>query len=178
VPNFVPNLSQVEIAKRSGFEVVGADGAGKLFYVQNLQRADAEHVEVDMRRGLESVNCCSHVSIHKQPCQHMVCVFWKYEMMSTARKVDLCVKKFWPKWARAQVLLQAYKTKRIARPHMYGGPFIGDDADRIGMPIQRSKPKGRPKKARFKYRKRTVKSIAKVMPRVFHAQYSSVLEFF
>ena len=135
-------------------------------------------MEVDMRREMESVNCCSYVHIHKQPCQHMVCVFWKYEMMSTARKVDNCVNKFWPKWARARRLLDAYKPKSIARPHMYGGPFIGDDADRIGVPIQKAKPRGRHRKARFKYRKRTVESVAKAMPRVFHAQYASMLEFF
>jgi len=169
---------QVELAKRSGFAVVSGDGAGKLFYVKNVTKADAEHVEVDMRRGMASVNCCAHVHIHKQPCQHMVCVFWKQDMMSTNRKVAHCVGKFWPKWAQATIVLQSYKTKSIGRPRMYGGPFIGDAADHIKPPKQTAKKRGRPKKNRYKGRKQSVKAIAERLPIVYHQFYANVLSFF
>ena len=171
-------LLQVELAKRSAFAVVGGDGSGKLFYVKNVTKADAEHIEVDMRRDMASVDCCAHVHIHKQPCQHMVCVFWKCEMMSTNRKVDHCVKKFWPKWAQAQNVLNAYRSKSIARAQIYGGPFNGNDEDRILPPKQRKKRMGRPKEKRYTYRKRTVKDIVESMPILYHAQYASVLNFF
>ena len=39
------HCAQVELAKRSGYAVVSGDGAGKLFYVQNMQKADAEQIQ-------------------------------------------------------------------------------------------------------------------------------------
>ena len=184
VPN-VPNVSkmcpkcaQVELAKRSGYTVVSGDGVSKLFYLDNMNEADADLKEVDMRRGMQSVNCCEHVHIHKQPCRHMVCVFWKLGMLRGKRKVAQCVNKFWPKWSIANVLLQAYISKSVARPQIYGGKFVGNHDDRIKPPKQSAKKRGRPKKKRYKYRKQTVKSIKQRMPTVYNAQYASVLDYF
>ena len=180
VPN-VPkcaNCFQVELAKRSGYQVVSGDGVSKLFYVQNMNEADTEQLEVDMRRGMKSVDCCEHVHVHKQPCRHMVCVFWKLGMLTSKRKVRTCINTFWPKWAQADVLLQAYANKSVARPHIYGGPFVGNAEDHVAPPKQSAKKRGRPKKKRYTGRKQTVKSIKARMPIVYNAQYASVLDFF
>ena len=178
MPTNCAHCAQVEIAKRTGYQVVRGDGAGKLYYVKDLSKPDGKQYEVDMRRDLSSVDCCAHVSIHRQPCRHMVCVFWKQGMMSTPRKVRQVVNKFWPKWAQAVNYLQAYQEKRIARPQIYAGKFTGDPNDCIGAPKQRKKKPGRPKKKRFTSRRQTVQDIKNRLPTVHHAEYASVLEYF
>ena len=80
-----------------------------------MNEADTEQLEVDMRRGMKSVDCCEHVHVHKQPCRHMVCVFWKLGMLTSKRKVRTCINTFWPKWTQSDVLLQAYTNKSVAR---------------------------------------------------------------
>ena len=172
------HCAQVELAKRSGYAVVSGDGAGKLFYVQNMQKADGEQIEVDMRDGMKSVDCCAYVHMHRQPCRHMVPIFWKFNMMNGARGVAQCVNNFWPKWAKAVTLLQAYQSKSVARPKIYAGKFVGDAADRIAPPKQGVKKRGRPKKKRYRYKKQTVQSIIDKLPTVYNERYGAVLQFF
>ena len=88
------HCAQVELAKRSGYVVVSGDGAGKLYYVKNIAKADGKQYEVDMRRGMDTVDCCEHVCEHKQPCRHMVCVFWQQKMLSNQRKMKQVVHDF------------------------------------------------------------------------------------
>ena len=172
------HCAQVELAKRSGYVVVSGDGAGKLYYVKNITKADGKQYEVDMRRGMDTVDCCEHVWQHNQPCRHMVCVFWQQNMLSNQRKMKQVVHDFWPKWAVAENYVRAYAGQRIARPEIYAGKFTGNPDECLGAPKQKKKKRGRPKKQRYRFRGKTVQDIKDVMPTVYHAEYASCLEYF
>ena len=81
---------------------------------------------------------------------------------STATTIYACTK------------VKSFGNQKCTRAHIYVGP---DDL-RVLRPTQRPKKRGRPKTARYKWKRRTVKSVAESMGRVYHAHYQDVLEHF
>ena len=107
---------------------------------------------------------CHDYVAHRQPCRHMCVVFYEMELFG---KDDVTTKQtirdFWPRWAQADVYLQSYRGKAVLRPATYVGVFQGDDTDKILPPESGPKPRGRPRKKRFKKLPRTVETIKKTM---------------
>ena len=167
---------QTEYAKRSGYEVT-AGGTNSVFYVKDTKSPDGKEFEVDITRGLTTVKCCAYVTKHLQPCQHMIPVFYQRNMMSTARATRATIATFWPRWALAENYQQMYAGKNVLRPQLYSGPFEGPEEDRLLAPIQTSKPRGRPKKKRYKWKPKTVKQVAEWLPVVYNEEYSAVCAF-
>ena len=87
---------QKEIAKRCGRRVTAA-GTQDIYYVKSIDTAEGKEHEVDLRKGLTSVECCAYVSTYQLPCRHCIPVFYKREMLSTKRKSLATVERFWPK---------------------------------------------------------------------------------
>jgi hypothetical protein len=136
---------QTEIAKRSGVQVTGC---GRTVYqLQDMRSADGKKYEVD----LENLDCCDYVHTHQLPCRHMVPVFHSRSMMSSPRKVQQCIAKFWPKWALASEYIKIYEPRAIHIPPVYSGPFVGPDEQRLKPPIQKHRKRGRPKKERYRW---------------------------
>ena len=166
-------LGQVEVAKRAGQEVVSS-GSG-VYYVQDVRRADARTHEV----LLNKMQCCNYVVMHKQPCRHMVCVFHKCGMLGGTRRVtEQTIRKFWPKCFLSDNYQKMYQNKSLRQPEVYTGKYLGPDHLRVLRPRQRPTKRGRPKKKRYTWKRRTVASVAANMTTVTHAHYHDVLEFF
>jgi len=165
--------TQVAIAKRSGQEVTSS-GAG-VYYVQDVRRADGRTHEVLLQRQ----KCCNYVVMHKQPCRHMVCVFHHENLLGGSRRnTDATIRRYWPKYFHSDNYLRMYKGKIIRQPEVYSGPYLGPDALRVLRPTQRPKKRGLPKTARYKWKRKTAKSVAESMGRVYHAHSQEVLEHF
>ena len=97
---------QVEIARRTKYEVTPA-GNG-IFYVQDQGRADAEQYEVN----LDKPACCSYLLEHKQPCRHLVCVFFKEGMLGpNRRQARQTLEKYWPKCFHAEKVRDLYANR-------------------------------------------------------------------
>ncbi len=158
--------------------MTSADGAGKLYYVKNVTKPEGKEYEVDLRNDMKSLNCCDHVLVHLQPCRHCVPVFWKEGMLSSPRKVGETINRYWPKWARVDTYLQTYANRSIAKPELHAGTFRGPETDRLLPPAQPHKRRGRPKKKRYRFRKKTKKSVEEAMPTVHDAYYADVLTYF
>ena len=85
---------------------------------------------------------------------------------------------FWPKCFLSDNYHKMYKNKSLRQPEVYSGKYLGPDHLRVLRPTQRPKKRGRPKKKRYTWKRRTVASVAANMTTVTHAQYHDVLEFF
>lgn len=168
---------QTEYAKRTGLVVTPGGGGELVFYVENLQTADHNVYEVDFRRGLASVKCCHYATKHKLPCKHMVPIFHSRGMMATQRKARATILKFWSRWALADNYRDMYRGKQALRPKISNGPFVGPVEDELQAPVQTQRKRGRPKKARYKCKPKTVKTVADWFPQVYHPQYARVLQF-
>ena len=165
--------TQVAVAKRSGQEVTSS-GAG-VYYVQDVRRADGRTHEV----LLQNQKCCEYVIMHKQPCRHMVCVFHHEKLLGgSTRNTDATIRRYWPKYFHSDNYLRMYKDKVIRQPEVYSGPYTGPNDLRVLRPNQRPKKRGRPKTARYKWKRRTLKSVEESMGRISHAHYQEVLEHF
>lgn len=107
-------------------------------------------------------------------------IVWHFtgDLGHSSRKVAATVAKWWPKWCKSKYYVQMYKDKSIRIPKTYAGPFTGEDDDKCEPPTQAHRRPGRPKKARYKGPKKTVKSVKQQMPIVYHSEYASVLEYF
>ena len=169
-------MLQNEIAKRTGYEVTRG-GTTQVYYVKNNKSAEGKEYEVDFTKKLDSVACCVYVAKNELPCRHCIPVFYKRGMFSNRRKSEATIAAFWPKWARADVYRDMYAGKSVLRPELYAGPFTGPNEDRRKEPVQDHKPRGRPKKARYRGKKKTVKSIKQALPTVYHPYYEEIMEF-
>ena len=161
------------MAKRAGQEVVssGAD----IYYVQDIRRADARTHEVQLNK----MQCCNYVVMHRQPCRHMVCVFHKCGMLGSGKRVtEQTIRKFWPKCFLSDNYQKMYQNKSLRQPKVYAGKYLGPAHLVVGRPTQRPKKRGRPKKQRYTWKRKTVASVAANMTTVTHAHYQNVLEFF
>ena len=160
------------MAKRAGQEVVSS-GDG-VYYVQDVRRADAKTHEVLLNKK----QCCNYVVMHKQPCRHMVCVFHKCAMLGGSRRVtEQTIKSFWPKYFHSDVYQKMYQNKSLRQPEVYSGKYLGPQHLVVLRPTQRPKKRGRPKKARYRWKRRTVASVAASMGPITHLHYQNVLEF-
>ena len=164
--------AQTEYAKRTGYKVTAGGTAG-VYYVQDMNTADAKEYEVNLNKP----DCCHYVRMHLQPCQHMVPVFVKRDMFATRRATMKTIKQFWPKWALAMECLKHYTGKSVRRPAMYSGPFVGDDADRLVRPVQKPRKRGRPKRNRYVWKKTTAKSVAEQLPTVYNPDFGVATQF-
>ena len=165
--------TQVEVAKRAGQEVVSS-GAGT-YYVKDVTRADGRRHEV----LLEQQKCCNYVVMHKQPYRHFVCVFHKEGLLGHSKRNTMqTIRKFWPKYFYSDNYLKMYEDKTIRQPEIYAGKYVGPEHLRVGSPVQRPKKRGRPKTARYRSKRRTVKDVRESMGPLTHAYYLQVLEHF
>ena len=164
---------QVAIAKRAGQEVTSS-GEG-VFYVEDVQNAGGKTYEVVLDRP----KCCDHAIMHKQPCRHMVCVFHKAEMLGGSQRTSQqTIRRFWPKCFHCDVYKRMYAGKVIRQPEIYTGPYLGPDSLRILKPNQRPAKRGRPKRKRFQWKRKTVKDVINSMGHIeYHSYYQEVLEF-
>ena len=168
-----PTHHQVAIAKRAGQEVTSS-GAG-VYYVTNVRSADSRMHEVLLDRK----KCCDYVIMHRQPCRHMVCVFHKQGLLgNNKRATEQTIRKFWPKYLHSDNYLKMYEGKTIRQPLLYTGEYTGPDELRIRRPRQPKRKRGRPKIARYKWKRRTVKDVEMQMGPPTHAYYQQVLHFF
>ena len=164
-----PCCAQTEIVKRAGTTCTGMGGA--VYYLTNA-RSHKEY-EVD----LENPDCCHYVHTHTLPCRHMLVVFYSRNMLGSKRKVCQCLNRYWPKWALAQEYVRLYEGRSIRAPPVYTGPSTGSAEDNIGIPLQTQKKRGRPKKARYRYKPKTVNDVATRMPTVYNAEFADALHF-
>ena len=163
---------QVEIARRTNYEVTPA--GNRIFYVQDKGRADAEQYEVN----LDKPECCCYQLEHKQPCRHMVCVFFKEGMLGpNQRRARQTLEKYWPKCFHAEKVKALYANRGVRLPQIYCGKFQGPDGERILPPAQRPARRGRPKKARYRYKPKTLRDVEATRPTVFNPDYTDVIEF-
>jgi len=164
--------NQTEIAKRAGF-VVQPGGSNGIYYVKDVRTAEGKEYEVN----LDKPECCAYVSMHKQPCRHMVPVLYSQGLMGTARATQASLHRFWPKWALAQRYKDMYTGKSIRKPKLYTGPYVGPEADRLGPPKITKKKRGRPKRKRYRFKAQTVKTVQERLPVVYNVEYNAVLEY-
>ena len=165
--------TQVAVAQRSGQEVTSS-GAG-VYYVQDVRRADGRTHEV----LLDKQECCDYVVMNRQPCRHMVCVFHHQAMLGNSERLtQQTINNFWPKWFHCDNYLKMYKDKTIRQPEVYTGEYTGPDELRVRRPYQRPYKRGRPKTARYKWKRRTVQDVARSMGPPTHIYYQEVLEHF
>ena len=167
---------QKEIAKRTGHAVT-AGGTADIFYVQRVDTPDATAYEVDFSNGLASVKCCEYVSINNLPCRHCVPVFYKRGLLSSRRKAESTISRFWPKWARASVYHDMYSKKSVRQPQIFCGEFTGPDEHRRLPPRQDHKRGGRPRKERYRSKPKSTKAVKVRLPVVYHGQYQEVMTF-
>ena len=164
---------QVEIAKRSGNEILA--GGGDIYRVKNITKAEKPAFEVN----LQNVACCPYYNTHLQPCRHMVIVFHYKKMLGgTARRTKQTIEKWWPKWFKSEYYVRMYAGKSIRVPKTYTGPFTGPPGDICDPPSQKHRRPGRPKKARYRWSKQTKKTVQERMPTVYHQHYAACLEHF
>ena len=164
---------QVEVAKRAGQEV-SSSGDG-VYYVKDVRRADGRTHEVLLHKK----QCCNYVVMHRQPCRHMVCVFHKCGMLgNTSRATNQTIRNFWPKCFHSDNYLKMYKDKNIRQPGIYTGKYLGPEELRVSRPLQRPTKRGRPKTARYRSSRRTVKDVRQSMGPRNYEYYSNVLEHF
>ena len=164
--------TQVEIAKRSSYHVEAA--GAQVYRVTNLGTPDGETYEMD----LSVPSCCSDYSIHLQPCRHMVPVFFHLHLLTgNTRRIQNTLHRFWPKWAFAKPYLEAYKGRCVHVPDIYTGPYLGPEADKVGVPLQTKKKPGRPKTKRYRSKPKTPRTVAQQMPTVYHAEYMELAQF-
>jgi hypothetical protein len=164
---------QVEIAQRSGNLVMG--GGGDIFRVKNIKSPGNQTFEVNLKK----IECCNYYQQKSLPCRHMIIVFhYTGDLGGSARKTRQTIEKWWPKWSKSEYYVQMFRDKSIRIPKSYPGPFTGEDHHKCAPPTQKHRKPGRPKVARYKGKKRTVKTIREQMPIVYHAEYASVLQHF
>ena len=122
---------------------------------------------------------CSCVYVHKhvQPCRHMAAVFVRCGMLGGSRRSTMrTVHRYWPKWALSEQYVQMYQDKSIRRPMIYAGPFQGPDEEILLPPLQPQVRPGRPKRKRYRYKPKTVRSIISNMPHVRNPEYANALQ--
>ena len=128
---------------------------------------------------LDKKQCCDYVVMHQQPCRHMACVLHKQGLLgSSSRTTEQTIHKFWPKYFRSDNYLNMYKDKTIRQPEVYTGKYVGPDELRVLRPYQKPVKRGRPKTARFTWKRRSVKDVEQSMGPATHAYYQEVLEYF
>ena len=160
------------MAQRSDQEVVSS-GAG-VYYVKDVRRADGRTHEV-----LLDNKCCEYFVMHKQPCRHMVCVFHKEGMLgNTQSTTNQTIHRYWSRCFHSDNYLNMYQGKFIRQPEVYTGPYLGPEDLRVLKPVLRPKKRGRPKTARYKSKRRTVKDVVASMGPPSHLYYQEVLEHF
>lgn len=164
--------NQTEIAKRAGF-VVQPGGSNGIYYVKDVRTPEATEYEVNLAKP----ECCAYVSMHKQPCRHMVPVLYSQGLMDSARATQASLRRFWPKWALAARYRDMYEGKSIRKPKLYTGPYVGPEADRLASPKLTKKKRGRPKRKRYRWKPQTVKTVQEMLPVVYNVEYNAVLEF-
>ena len=99
---------------------------------------------------LDSKKCCDYVTMHKQPCRHMVCVFHKKGLLgNNKRATEQTIRKFWPKCFHSDNYLKMYEGKTIRQPLVYTGKYTGPEELRIDPPWQPKRKRGRPKITRY-----------------------------
>lgn len=103
---------QTEIAKRSGLKVSSC--GGEVFHLKDMRTPQGKEYEVNLAKP----DCCDYVHTHKLPCRHMVVVFHKRGLMSSARKVGTTINRFWPKWAHAAEYLKIYERRCVHIPEV------------------------------------------------------------
>jgi hypothetical protein len=82
---------QVEIAKRSGNQVLA--GGGDIYRVKNMAKPERPAFEVNLQKP----ECCPYYATHRQPCRHMIIVFHHKGMLGgTARQTRQTIEKWWP----------------------------------------------------------------------------------
>ena len=169
-------MLQKEIAKRTGHTVT-AGGTADIFYVQRSDTPDATAYEVDFSDGIASVKCCEYVSINNLPCRHCVPVFYKRGLLSSRRKAEATIARFWPKWARASVYRDMYSNKAVRQPNIFVGNFEGPDEHKRLPPHQDHKKRGRPRKERYRSKPKSTKAVKAWLPVVYNAHYQEVMAF-
>ena len=164
---------QVEIAKRSGNQVLA--GGGDIYRVKNMAKPERPAFEVNLQKP----ECCPYYATHRQPCRHMIIVFHHKGMLGgTARQTRQTIEKWWPKCFKSEYYVHMYKDKCVRCPKTYPGPFTGPDADRCEPPKQTHAKRGRPKKQRYRWSKQTKKTVKDRMPIVYRADYASCMRHF
>ena len=164
---------QVEIAKRSGNQVLA--GGGHIYRVKNMAKPERPAFEVNLQKP----ECCPYYNTHRQPCRHMIIVFhYKGMLGGSERRTKQTIQKWWPKFFKSEYYLHMYQGKSVRVPKTYTGPFTGPDGDRCEPPKQTHAKPGRPKKERYRWRKQTKKTIQERMPIVYHADYASCMHHF
>ena len=163
---------QTEIAKRAGFEVLPG-GSNGIYYVKDVRTPEGKEYEVNLAQP----NCCAYVSMHQQPCRHMVPVLYSQGLMATARQTQQSLHRFWPKWALADQYKQMYAGRSIRKPELYTGPFRGPDTERVAPSKLCKRKRGRPKRKRYKWKAKTVQSVKQRLPHVYNLEYRGVLQF-
>ena len=68
-----------------------------------------------------------------------------------------------------------YKYKTIRQPEVYTGKYVGPEDLHVLLPVQRPAKRGRPKKARCKSKRRTVKDVEVSIGSPTHLYYEEVL---
>ena len=146
--------AQVAVAQHSDQEIMLSDNG--VYYVQHVRRADGRTHEGFLERN----KCCDYVVMHKQPCRHMVCVFNKKGMLGNSQhSTNQTIRRYWSKCFHSNNYLNMYKDKTIRQPEVYTGKYVGPEDLHVLLPVQRPAKRGRPKTARYKSKRRTVKDV-------------------
>ena len=145
-----------------------------IFYVQDQDRAEAEQYEVN----LDKPACCCYLIEHRQPCRHLVCVFFKQNMLGpNVRTANRTLETYWPKCFHAEKVRDLYANRGVRLPQIYCGKFRGTAGDRILPPHQRPARKGRPKKKRYRQKQKSLKDVRQSRPTVFNPEYNDVIRY-